>query len=224
MNTSIKLSVNTKSIRFRLTFWYTLAFSFAAAIIFVSFYFITRQSFFSQTDTTLATHTQSIVNIVTRQSYPMHQMMIKDIFLSEYSESPGMIVIIMDDIGNIVGSSAAVKQTDQVFSQLFRQAKDLKMPFYKDNNLGEIPMRFFVYPVYDQDTLRAVVLMTHPMDVIQKSLAHLLSTLEIVFLLFLIPTILGGYLLARSGMQPITAISQKLNQITSENSRWRWRL
>lgn len=209
--------MNTKSIRFRLTFWYSIAFSIAAAIIFVSFYLITRQAFFSQTDTTLATHTQNIVSIVNRQQGPMHQMMIKDVFFSEYSESPGMIVTVMDDTGNIVGSSIAVKQTDQIFGQLFWEAKNSKIPFYKDNNLGEIPMRFFVHPVYDQGALRAVVLMAHPMDVIQKSLAHLLTALEVVFLIFLMPTVFGGYLLARSGMQPIALISQKLKDITSEN-------
>ncbi len=209
--------MSTKSIRFRLTVWYTLAFSIAAIVIFSTFYFITRQSFFSQTDSTLATHTKNIVEILRRQEIPMHQMMIREVFLSEYSDSPGMLVVIMDDTGNIIGSSLAVNQTDQAFSRLFEIARTSKTPFYKDQYLAKIPMRFYVYPLYDADTLHAVVLMAHPMDIIQKSLNHLLITLISVFFLFLIPTILGGFLLAKGGMQPIVETSRKLKEITSEN-------
>lgn len=209
--------MSTKSIRFRLTVWYTLAFSIAAIVIFASFYLTTRQSFFSQTDSTLATHTQNIAEIIRRQEIPMHQMMIREVFLSEYSESPGMLVVIMDDTGNIIGSSLVVNQTDQAFSQLFDLAHASKTPFYKDQNLAKVPMRFYIYPVYDVDTLRAVILMAHPMDIIQRSLKDLLFTLISIFFLFLIPTVLGGYLLARSGLQPIADTSRKLKEITSEN-------
>lgn len=207
--------MNIKSIRFRLTVWYTLAFCVAAAVIFVSFYYITRQSFFSQTDSTLASHTQSIVDTLKRRG--MHQMMIRELFLTEYSESPGMLVVIMDNAGNTVSSSILLNQTDQQFSRMYENAKTAKKPYYRNDNFGKIPMRYYIYPVYEADKLQAVVLMAHPMDVISQSLNRLLITLEAVFVLYLIPTAFGGYLLARGGLQPVSVIIGKLRRISSEN-------
>lgn len=219
MNTSTRLSVNTKSIRFRLTLWYSLAFFVATAIVFTSFYFLTRRSLFSQTDATLTSHGSKVVEVLTRDEPGCQacQMMARDAFLREFSEIPGMVVILMDYNGNIVGSSLTIDRSDRVLRDLFDQATIQKEVHITDHIIAGNKLRFWVSPVYRQDLFSGVVFVAHPIDVIEKSLSNLLLLLLGIFLLFLFPTVLGGYLLARSAMQPIASMSQKLMRITSEN-------
>lgn len=211
--------MNTKSIRFRLTLWYSLAFFVATAIVFTSFYFLTRNSLFSQTDATLSSHGSKVVEVLTRDEPGCQtcQMMARDAFLREFSEIPGMVVILMDQYGNVVGSSLTIDRSDRVLRDLFDQTTTQKDVHITDHIIAGNKLRFWVSPVYKQDLFLGVVFVAHPIDVIEKSLSNLLLLLAGIFFLFLFPTVLGGYLLARSAMQPIASISQKLMRITSEN-------
>lgn len=212
--------MNTKSVRFRLTIWYSLAFFIAGIVIFASFYFITKQALYSQTDATLDSHGRKIVEVVTREenkSCQSCQMMARDAFLREFSDIPGMVVILMDNTGNIVGSSITVDRSDKKLSQLFEQVSTSNSPQITDHIISDLKMRFWIDPIYKNDQLLGVVFVGHPIDVIEKSLKDLILMLVAVFIVFLIPTIFGGYLLAKSAIQPITSISEKLKKISSEN-------
>lgn len=212
--------MNTRSVRFRLTVWYSLAFFIASAVIFASFYLITKQTLYSQTDTTLNSHGSSIVKVITREestSCQSCQMMARDSFLSEFSEIPGMVVILMDNTGNIVGSSITIDRSDKKLQQLFEQVSKAQSPYITDHIISSLKMRFWIDPIYKDGQLLGVVFVGHPIDVIEKSLNNLLLMLGAVFVVFLIPTIFGGYLLARSAIRPITSISEKLKKISSEN-------
>ncbi len=212
--------MNTKSVRFRLTIWYSLAFFIASIVIFASFYFITKQALYSQTDATLDSHGRKIVEVVTREeskSCQSCQMMARDAFLREFSDIPGMVVILMDNTGNIVGSSVTVDRSDKKLSQLFEQVSKTNSPHITDHFISDLKMRFWIDPIYKNDQLLGVVFVGHPIDVIEKSLNDLILMLIAVFIVFLIPTIFGGYLLAKSAIQPIALISEKLKKISSEN-------
>ena len=90
--------MNTRSVRFHLTVWYSVAFFIATAVIFTSFYLITKQTLYSQTDTTLDSHGSKIVEVITREenkSCQTCQMMARNAFLTEFSDIPGMVVILM---------------------------------------------------------------------------------------------------------------------------------
>lgn len=213
--------MNIKSIRFRLTLWYTLAFSLAAVVIFVSFYYVTTKAFYRETDASLSSHLQKILEVVSRQDSSSHQMMAKEIFLSEFNEIPGMLVIIMDNNGNIISSSQTVKQTENSFSQIYDMLSIGMDRIFINRHVGNTLMRFLASPIIVDGELRLGILIAHPMDVIQNSLNELLITLVVVFIIFIIPTFLGGYLLARSAMQPITDIAEKIKQISSENLKER---
>ena len=52
---------------------------------------------------------------------------------------------------------------------------------------------------------------------IENSLNNLLLILGAVFVVFLLPTVFGGYLLAKSAIAPIASISEKLKKISHEN-------
>lgn len=212
--------MNTKSVRFRLTIWYSLAFFVASIVIFTSFYLITKQALYSQTDATLDSHGRKIVEVITREenkSCQSCQMMARDAFLREFSDIPGMVVILMDNTGNIVGSSVTVDRSDKRLSQLFEQVSTTNSPHITDHIISDLKMRFWIDPIFKNDQLMGVVFVGHPIDVIEKSLNNLLLMLGVIFVVFLIPTVFGGYLLAKSAIQPITSISEKLKKISSEN-------
>lgn len=213
--------MNTKSIKFRLTVWYSLALFIASAVIFTSFYLITKSTLYLQTDATLKSHGNSIVEVITKEGniscQTTCQMMARNAFLSEFSDIPGMVVILMDNTGNIVGSSVTIDKSDKRLSQLFEQAATAKSPHITDHTISDLKMRFWIDPIYKNNQLYGVVFVGHPIDVIEKSLNNLLLLLGAVFVLFLIPTVFGGYLLAKSAIQPITLISEKLKKISSEN-------
>ncbi len=212
--------MNTKSVRFRLTIWYSLAFFIASVVIFASFYLITKQALYSQTDATLDSHGNKIVEVIFREeskSCQSCQMMARDAFLREFSDIPGMVVILMDNTGNIVGSSVTVDRSDKKLSQLFEQVSKTNSPHITDHFISDLKMRFWIDPIFKNDQLLGVVFVGHPIDVIEKSLNNLLLMLGVIFVVFLIPTVFGGYLLAKSAIQPITSISEKLKKISSEN-------
>src|SRR3989338_10726623 len=194
---STKFSINTKSIRFRLTFWYSLSLILTIIIIFASFYFLTRQTFNIQTDNALVSHSDKIVEVVTSQATNMHDNIAKEAFVREFSEIPGMLVVIMSYSGTIVSSSQMVNRTDDTIRDLYETAKRSEGHFFSDKSIGSQSLRFLVSPIYQNNRLLGVVIMGHPVDVIQKALNKLVTMLGVVFVVFLIPTVLGGYLNAR---------------------------
>jgi len=209
--------MNTKSIRFRLTFWYTVSLIAAIIVIFTSFYFVTRQTLHTQTDSTLTSHSEKIVEVVTREGSNMHQAIAKEAFVEEFSNIPGMLVVIMNSSGMIVSSSQTVSPTDSVIRNLFERASLSGKPFFADQTIRSQNLRFLTTPIFQNNSFLGVVIMGHPIDVIQKALNSLVSTLGIVFVVFLMPAMLGGYLNARGAVAPISAISEKLKQINSGN-------
>ena len=209
--------MNVKSIRFRLTLWYTVAFCLAAAVIFTTFYLITRQVLFAHTDTQLTQHSKGVVNVVTRNEALIHQMLVRDVFLNQFSEAPDMLVVIMNESGNVVTSSITIRPAESAFINLFSLARQKKAAFFQNQTVGTTTMRFLVSPIIKEDALTSVVLMGHPLDVIQNSLSSLLTTLVVVFVLFVAAGVAGGYLLADRALGPLKDLSQSLETITAKN-------
>lgn len=209
--------MNTKSIRFRLTLWYTAAFCAAAAVIFVTFYLVTRQALFAHTDSQLIQHSGGVVSVVARNEALIHQMVVRDVFLNQFSEAPEMLVVILDHKGNVVTSSITIKPAERAFISLFSEAQQKKEKFFQNQTVGTATMRFLVSPIIQDGTIKSVVLMGHPLDVIQNSLSSLFTTLAIVFILFVLGAIAGGYLLANRALAPLMDLSQTLTTITAKN-------
>ncbi len=209
--------MNTKSILFRLTLWYTASFILAIAIIFISFFILTKQTLFSQVDRTLIEHSNKIIEIVTQTNGTMHEAFAAQSFLQEFSQLPGMLVVITNSAGKTVTSSQATNPPDTRFSQLFETAKNTDRPFFTDQTVGTQLMRFYVSPVHQNNIFVGVVFMGHPIDAIQQSINILLTILGGVFIIFLIPTIIGGYLNARGAIQPVATITGELEHINPDN-------
>lgn len=208
--------MNTKSIRFRVLAWYTITLFFATAFIFSGFYFVTKQILFNKVDQELTTHAEKLAEIVTRQGVNMHEEMLKQQLYNEFSEIPGMVVILMDENGTVVSSSLASGNPYDSYNFLYKQAKEEKIPAFLNLNIKNSPMRITAYPINQNNSIIGVVLVAHPIDAIEKSLNSLLTTLGFIFALLIIPTIIGGRLLAGKIMLPISAISNQMEKIGSE--------
>src|SRR3989344_3067513 len=209
--------MNTHNIRFRLTFWYSLTFFLGLLLAFISFYLIAYQVLFKQTDTSLIDHGQKVVEVVSRKTDDIHQILSQRTFISEFSEIPGMLVTILDNKGELVSSSMMCCFDRDVFKNLFQAALNNKKYLIVNQTIAGENMRLFVSPVYTKDLFLGVVLVGHPIGIIQNSLNSILIILAVISILLLIPTVLGGYFLSKKALVPISDLSEKLKFITTEN-------
>lgn len=211
--------MNTKSVRFRLTIWYSAAFFIAMAVVFTSFYFLTERSLYSHTDLAITTHSQKIVEIIPTEDTLMNQSFINSsqVFAQQFSEMPGMLLIISDPYGKVLYRSQDLGPNEAVLTDLLEKSTSIIKPTFVNRSVGATPLRLGIFPAKRDGQSVAIVLMGQPVDVIQKSLNTLTLTLLLVYFGLLIPTIGGGFLLARGALSPITETSAKLKKISSQN-------
>ncbi|MEK7565879.1 MAG: hypothetical protein AAB506_02445, partial [Patescibacteria group bacterium] len=163
--------MNTRSVRFRLTLWYSLAFFVTAAVVFAIFYLVTNQILYRQTDSTLSSHGNKILEVIDRQETGMHTMLEKQAFIRDFSEIPGMLIIIMDNSGRVINSSATSIPDSLVLTRFFQSSEKSKGPFFVNESVDGSTMRFWVSAVWTTGgELSGVILVAHPIDVIKNSL------------------------------------------------------
>lgn len=188
--------MNTKSIRFRILLWGSLTLFLTTALIFSSFYLVTKQILFQQVDKQLTSHANKLADIATRQGINLHASLLKQQLFNEFSEIPGMIVILLNQDGNVIRSSLDSGNPYDAYKSLFQKVRNSSGAVFLDLTINNIPMRFIAVPIQEGKDLLGIVLVAHPIEVIQKSLNYLLTTLGIVFLLLTFPIILGGRIIA----------------------------
>ncbi|KKS77717.1 MAG: histidine kinase [Candidatus Woesebacteria bacterium GW2011_GWB1_43_14] len=215
--------MNTKSIRFRLTMWCTLVFSVAMALVFIAFYLLTQRSLLSHTDSAITAHNEKIVEIITQEDAVMNQSFINSsqTFAQQFSEMPGMLLIIGDPYGDILYSSHDLGINESDIIDLLEKSANIIRPTFVNRNIGTTPLRFGIFPAERSDQRQAIVLMGQPMDVIQKSLNTLTLTLVSVYVGLLAIIVAGGFLLARKALSPISQVSKQLKKISAENLKER---
>ena len=202
--------MNIKSVRFRLTLWYSVAFFLAMAVIFTAFYLITKQVLLTHTDASIISHSKSIVEAVEQGSMPVNLSL-------EFSETPGMLIVVADPYGKIISNSQPLGANINVLTDLLEKSSNIIKPTFTDRALGSIPLRLGIFPVIKDGVSIGLVLVGHPNDVVSNSLHSLITTLLVVYFGLLIPTVYGGWLLARGAMAPIIETSNKLKKISSQN-------
>ena len=186
--------MNLKSIHFKIVLWISSAICVATFIIFSVFYLVTSRILFSEVDKELEIHSQN---------------------LTEFNIIPGMVVTVLDQNGGIKRSTISSDTPYLSYKYLFEQAQKTNDSVFLNQNIGNTPMRFIVRPIRIDGILDEVVLIAHPIEAIQKSLNLIQITLGGVFLLFILPSILGGRLLAIKIMYPISKIADEMESISS---------
>lgn len=213
--------MNTKSVRFRLTALYSSTLIFSLIILFVSFYWVTKRELYTHTDTSLRTHSNRIIHILTQEQLPINKQMSSQVLTDVFNEAPGMLALVTDSQGSVITVSQQVDGIDATAARLFAKVKISKNPVFINQSVGSENMRFILIPIIAHESLRYVFMMGHPIDVIVTSLRSLYGSLSLVFFSFVIPTVFGGFMLAGSAMRPVAHIRQEMAEISSENLKRR---
>ncbi len=208
-------NMNTKSIKFRLLLWFCAISIFGLVVTSISFYLVTRSIIYQQVDRELNSHAEKLAEIVTRQGIDIHDALLRQQLYTEFSNIPGMVVILLDNEGNLIRSSLNTSDQIENISDLHSRVVS-KGTIYENLPLGETPMRFIGKPIFMDEILAGVVLVAHPIDAIQKSITSLIGTLLIIFPLIIIPVLLVGSFLVVSILHPLIKISDQMSKITSE--------
>ncbi|MDP1743219.1 MAG: HAMP domain-containing sensor histidine kinase [Candidatus Amesbacteria bacterium] len=206
-----------KSLRFRLTFWNILAFLVVTFLTFFGFYIVTGKILSIHTDNLLKSHSVGVVNLITGNNIGMHSMLTREAFNREFAEIPGMLVVAMDNKGQIFNASVTLSKDATAFGDLFAKIYKERKPFFANKNIGGSQMRFLATPIIDGENLQGVILVAHPIDVISKSLESLIIVLGVTFIILIIPVSFGGYVLIKKAIEPIATMSAQLKKIGSQN-------
>ena len=189
-------NMNTKSINFKIILWFSSILFIATGVIFSIFFLVTSGILYQEVDRELLVHS----------SNP-----------TQFNNIPGMVITILDQNGGIKQSSISYDTPFVSYKYLFESAKKSTSEKFINQNIGTTPMRFLVKPIINDGKLTEVLLIAHPIHAIQNSINLLLSTLGIIFMVLILPTILGVMFLARRIIKPISETADKMDNITSEN-------
>lgn len=206
--------INTRSIRFRLTFWFSVALVVSTGIIFTIFYLITRNALWFQTNATISSHGAKVVEVLTRDEQRMHNMYSQEAFLQEFGSIPGMVLLVVGGNGSVINSSFQIGQTDAAV--LFHDVETHRDPFFLDRSISESHVRFWVFPLWVNRVMTTSVFVGHNVDIIDTALRQLLVTLALVYLVLAIPSVVVASLLARSALFPIVCMSEQVAHISSD--------
>ena len=206
-----------KSLKFRLTIWYFMSFFVATGIIFVSFYITTRQTLYNHTDSLLSDHSGKIRDIILRNSELMHTASDEKVLNQEFVEMPGMVVVIINENGEIIGGSALSSKLNSMFTRFYTESISGDIPRYENGKIGISPTRFIIAPLYQNSSFLGTLIVGHPIEVIDNSLRSLVWELMVVFFILMILSIIGGYLIAKQALLPITEVSNMMRSISHRN-------
>lgn len=207
--------MKTKGIRFKLTIWYALAFSVAGSLVFLSFYLLTKQALYYQTDSSLTTHGLKVMEVALRAGTGMHDDLAKQAFLDEFAKIPGMLIVIADREGKIIGSSSSAN--GEAIDSLVKDVIQSNEQSFLNRKVGVTNLRFWTNPIVKDGQPIGVILVAHPIDIIENSLSNLVSAMSIVYVSLVLLTTFGGYWLAKRATKPIREIVEKITRITAEN-------
>ena len=162
--------MSTKSVRFRLTALYSSTLIFSLVILFASFYWVTKRELYTHTDGALRSHGNRIITILTQEQLLIDSQMSSQLLTEVFNETAGMLAFVTDNQGNILSISQRVGDVDDIVAKLFTKAKVSRDPAFINQQVGSAGMRFILSPVFANETLRYVVMIGHPIDIIDASL------------------------------------------------------
>lgn len=199
------------SIKKQLTLWYSLIVFIVALILYSSFYLLTKRYLMYETDRSLSIHAAQIAYSIALNTCDLHDTQTKAILNLSQKEVPGIFVDIIDTQGLSIDGILSD------FQNLSIEAINKNSPTYTQSKLGDLNMRIIAFPIRNANGVLGSVVMGHPIDVFEKTLAQLRNVGIILLFFLIIPAILIGYFLAKSATEPITKLGLDISKITSEN-------
>lgn len=206
-----------KSLRFRLIYWYFTAFFLSTVIIFSVFYGVTKKVIIDQTDREIALHGLKITDVITNESAGIHGIFPRLQLESEFSQMPGMLIVISDNTGRIRSSSQPVESEKQRISEILQKSANIIKPVFLNVRIGLSSMRSGIFPVTDENGIMSLVMVAHPVEAVQKSLNSLIWIFMWIMVIVGLLSVIGGVIIARGALVPIVRFSQRLKKIESDN-------
>jgi signal transduction histidine kinase len=136
--------------------------------------------------------------------------------IDEMKEIPGMLVFITNADGSPIFASQEFGN-NTAMTRLFSQYQQQKTQLITSFKVGALQFRFIVLPAVNQEGVSHIVMVGHPVDVIESSLRSLTTSLGLIFLSLILPTIAGGYFLAGSALRPIGDLGEEMEKLSVEN-------
>lgn len=209
------MNMKIKSLRFRLIYWYFTAFFLSTVIIFSIFYYVTKGVISDQTDKEIALHATKITDVIASESVGIHGIFPKLQLEREFSQMPGMLIVISDNAGKIQSSSQPVEPEKQNLSNILQKSANIINPVFLNIKIGTSLMRSGIFSITRENGEKNLVLVAHPVEAVQKSLNSLIWIFIWTMIIVAMLSIIGGVIIARGALYPIAVFSGQLKKIES---------
>ena len=204
--------MNIKSLRLRLIVWYFSAFFLSALIIFLVFYSLTKKILYEQTDKEITLHSLGISEVILRNSSAISSDFLKSELNYEFTQIPGMLVVVADKNGKIITSSQPNNSNISIISDVLNKSYEIIKSVYINRTIGTAKMRLSISHTTDRNY---IIIVGHPIGAIENSLNQLVEILIWTLIILGMLSILVGFFIAKNALIPIKALSLKLKNISS---------
>jgi len=199
------------SIKLQLTVLYTLSIIIVSTILFLSFYVVTQRSIVTETDRSLLSHASSIAENVGLNTGNVFDDQTGEIISVSRSQILGLYLEVTDSNGHLVGG----EETPSI-QELSQKAVSSSRPSYANIKIGNNELRMVSYPIQREGRVVGTIVMGHPVDVYTNALIQLRTTLILLTMFFIVPSIILGFLLSKNAVSPLTSLSKRISEITEE--------
>lgn len=216
-----KAALYVKTTRFKTTLWYSLLFLLLEALIGAAIYIYTHHSLNEQLDVALTRQTEAIYNFVSDSKIDLNDFQPDSVYTS-----PEDLVydLIFEAVTlNPRNTYVQVQFKDKI---IFRtenlMGHKLDFPQVKTNKVNILAFRneklspYTIRGAYLQKG-RYKIIVAFPADLIHEALDSLKDTYVIIAPIFLIISIIGGFLISARSLSRIDRVIRRLDEITAQN-------
>jgi heavy metal sensor kinase len=208
-----------RSIRFKLTLWYTVTIA-VILCLFSSFLYLTfRKELFKEIDAGIITIAESLADPTLapfRSSASSAFEQVLEDFLGPKVKSK--YIQLLDDAGRRGAHSENLEKFSLVLTNSARHAAQAGSITYEIQRIGDhSPLRVVTYPIFEDGKLKEIVQ-------VGSSLANMTEDLDRILLVFVISVpaavlllSFGGWFLAGRSLRPVELITKSARKINAEN-------
>ena len=201
------------SIKLQLTVWYTFIILIISVILFISFYIVTQRSILTEIDRSLLSHASPIAENIGLNTDNVFDDQTDEIITVSKIQVPGIFLEVTDVNGHIVGK----ENESAVLQNLAEQAIKTGKSAYSNKKIGTIDLRIISQPIISENKVIGTIVMGHPIEGYTNAFEQLKSTLFLLIMFFIAPSIALGYFLSQNAVSPVVILSKRISQITEEN-------
>ncbi|HEX2867575.1 MAG TPA: ATP-binding protein [Ignavibacteriales bacterium] len=224
MNPQKKLSkaaLYVKTTRFKTTLWYSLLFLLLEALIGAAIYIYTHHSLNEQLDVALTRQAEAIYNFVSDSKidlndfqpdslYASPEDLVYDLIFEAVTLNPRNTYVQVELRNNIIFKTENLMGHKLDFPDI--KLDKVNILAFKDEKLSPYTIRG-AYLAKG----RYKIIVAFPADLIHEALDSLKNTYVIIAPIFLIISIIGGFLISARSLSRIDRVIRRLDEITAQN-------